>query len=104
MLAQHHFSSQSGTATRAGPNLTLDVRELGLRASELSGPVIVSVILSASVCQVNFLGKGGSLLVDETREVQVENSLCRVEPKGLAGYVFPVVTHIPTLPVCHFKK
>lgn len=63
MLAQHHFSSQSGTATRAGPNLTLDVREFGLRASELSGSVIVSVVLPASVCQVNFLGKGGSLLV-----------------------------------------
>lgn len=28
MLAQHHFSSQNGTATRAGPNVTLDVRDL----------------------------------------------------------------------------
>lgn len=31
MLAQHHFSSQNGTATRAGPNITLDVRDFGLR-------------------------------------------------------------------------
>lgn len=63
MLAQHHFSSQSDTATRAGPNITLDVRDLGLRSSELSGSVIVSVKLPASICQVNFLGKGGSHLV-----------------------------------------
>lgn len=63
MLAQPHFSSQSSTATRAGPNFTLDVREFGLRSSELPGSVIVSVILPASICQVNLLGKGGSLLV-----------------------------------------
>ena len=30
-LAQHHFSSQNGIAARANPNITLDVRDLGLR-------------------------------------------------------------------------
>lgn len=63
MLAQHHFSSQSGIATRAGPNVLWMSGILASESSELSGSMIVSVVLPASVCQVNFLGKGGRLLV-----------------------------------------
>ena len=44
LLTQHHFSSQSNTATTAGPRMTLGVRDSGLRVIGITR-LIVSVLL-----------------------------------------------------------
>lgn len=60
LLAEHHASSQSGTLP---PELARASRILASASSELSGSMIVSVIVPASIYQVEFLGKGCSLQV-----------------------------------------
>ena len=63
MLAQHHCSGQGSTAPELAQTLLWMSGNLTSESSELSGSTIVSVILPASVCQADFLGKGDSLLV-----------------------------------------
>lgn len=76
LLAEHHASSQSGTLP---PELAQASRILASASSELSGSMIVSVIVPASIYQRLAHWKG---LQSSGKMKQIQNILCKVEGKA----------------------